>query len=78
MQAAPPEGRKVKSGPTDAVAATDRHERAKDYLSPAEMAQLLAAAKTGRHGLCDRFLDVIAVRRRSAPRPYTPGPDPGG
>ena len=38
-----PEGRKVKSGPTSAAEAIDRHERAKDYLSPAEMARLLAA-----------------------------------
>src|SRR4051794_33598903 len=45
------EGRKVKSGPADAVEVTDRHERAKDYLSPAEMARLLDAAKAGRHGV---------------------------
>ena len=43
MPAAPPEGRKVKSGPVGAGAAADRHERAKDYLSPAEMAGLLDA-----------------------------------
>ena len=48
MPAAPPEGRKVKSGPADAVEATDRHERGKDYLSPAKMARLLDAAKAGR------------------------------
>jgi len=46
-----PERRKVKSGPVGALEATDRHERAKDYLSPAEMARLLAAAKIGRHGV---------------------------
>ena len=46
MPAEPPEGRKVKSGPVGAVEATDRHERAKDYLSPAEMARLLDAAKS--------------------------------
>ena len=40
MPAEPPEGRKVKSMLADAVEATDRHERAKDYLSPAEMARL--------------------------------------
>ena len=50
MPAAPPDGRKVKSGPADAVEATDRHERTKDYLSPAEMVRLLDAAKAGRHG----------------------------
>jgi hypothetical protein len=43
MPAEPPERRKVKSGPAGAGEATDRHERAKDYLSPAEMARLLAA-----------------------------------
>ena len=41
MPAEPPEGRKVKSGPDGAGVATDRQERAKDYLSPAEMARLL-------------------------------------
>ncbi len=44
MPAEPPEGRKVKSRLVDAGEATDRHERAKDYLSPAEMTRLLAAA----------------------------------
>ena len=48
MPAEPPEGRKVKSGPAGAAEATDRHERAKDYLSPAEMVRLLDAAKAGR------------------------------
>src|SRR3954452_5058300 len=48
MPAEPPEGRKVKSGPVGAVEATDRHERAKDYLSPAEVARLLDATKAGR------------------------------
>ena len=58
--AAAPEGRKVKSGPAGAAEAADRHERAKDYLSPAEMARLLDAAKAGRltetktHILCPR------------------------
>ena len=60
MPVASPEGQKVKSGPVSAAAATDRHERAKDYLSPAEMARLLDAAKAGRlaetktHILCPR------------------------
>jgi hypothetical protein len=36
MPAGPPGGRKVKSGPAGVTeAAADRHERAKDYLSPA-------------------------------------------
>src|SRR3954465_14238311 len=56
MPMEPPEGRKVKSGPVGAVEATDRHERAKDYLSPAEMARLLDAAKAGRHGGRDHLL----------------------
>jgi hypothetical protein len=34
MPAKPPEGRKVKSVPAGALAAADRHERDKDYLSP--------------------------------------------
>jgi hypothetical protein len=42
MPAKPPDGRKVKSGPAGAGEATNRHERAKDYLSPAEMVRLLA------------------------------------
>jgi type 1 fimbriae regulatory protein FimB len=56
MPAEPPEGRKVKSGPAGTIEATDRHERAKDYLSPAEMARLLDAAKAGRHGVRDHLL----------------------
>src|SRR3954454_9306227 len=62
MPAEPPEGRKVKSGPLGAVAATDRHERAKDYLSPAEMARLLDAAKAGRHGVRDHLLLLMTYR----------------
>jgi hypothetical protein len=42
MPAKPPDGRKVKSGPAGTGEATNRHERAKDYLSPAEMVRLLA------------------------------------
>jgi hypothetical protein len=37
----PPKGQKVKSSPAGASDAADRHERAKDYLSPGEMAKLL-------------------------------------
>src|SRR3954471_8695711 len=61
MPAEPPEGRKVKSGPVGAVEATDRHERAKDYLSPAEVARLLAA-KAGRHGVRDYLLLLMTYR----------------
>src|SRR3954453_15949700 len=57
-----PEGRKVKSGPADAVEATDRHERAKDYLSPAEVARLLDATKAGRHGVRDYLLLLMTYR----------------
>ena len=41
MPAKLPERRKVKSGLGSAAEAADRHERARDYLSPGEMARLL-------------------------------------
>src|SRR5689334_16041037 len=50
MPMEPPDGRKVKSGSVDTIEATDRHERAKDYLSPAEMARLLDAARPAGTG----------------------------
>src|SRR4051794_11832689 len=62
MPAEPPDGRKVKSRLTDTVEAADRHERAKDYLSPAEVARLLDAAKTGRHGVRDHLLLLMIYR----------------
>ena len=62
MLAALPEGRKVKSGSADITEATDRHERAKDYLSPAEMARLLDAAQAGRHGMRDHLLLLMTYR----------------
>src|SRR5215218_7788009 len=62
MPMEPPDGRKVKSGPVGAVEATDRHERAKDYLSPAEVARLLDATKAGRHGVRDHFLLLMTYR----------------
>src|SRR5215218_24838 len=62
MPVEPPEGRKVKSGPVGAIEATDRHERAKDYLSPAEVARLLDATKAGRHGVRDHLLLLMTYR----------------
>src|SRR4051794_18626569 len=62
MPAEPPDGRKVKSRLTDAVEATDQHERAKDYLSPAEVARLLDATKAGRHGVRDHLLLLMTYR----------------
>jgi type 1 fimbriae regulatory protein FimB len=55
-------GRKVKSAPIRADEVVDRHERAKDYLSPAEVAKLLDAAKTGRHGVRDYLLLLMTYR----------------
>ena len=62
MPVGPPDGQKVKSGSADITEATDRHERAEDYLSPAEMVRLLAAAKAGRHGVCDHLLLLMTYR----------------
>jgi type 1 fimbriae regulatory protein FimB len=62
MPAGPPDGRKVKSGPAGVAEAADRHERAKDFLSPVEVAQLLDAAKVGRHGVRDHLLLLMTYR----------------
>ena len=53
MATASAKWRKVKSGSICAGDVADRHERGKDYLSPAEVVRLLDAAKAGRHGVRD-------------------------
>jgi type 1 fimbriae regulatory protein FimB len=62
MPPKPPDGRKVESGPAGAPSAADRHERARDYLSPGEVARLLDAAKAGRHGGRDHLLLLMTYR----------------
>jgi type 1 fimbriae regulatory protein FimB/type 1 fimbriae regulatory protein FimE len=83
MATRPTDGRKVKSAPAGpAEPAADGHERAKDYLSPAEVVRLLDAAKAGRHGVRDHLLllmtyrhglrvsEAVGLRRaRARPRP---------
>lgn len=62
MPAIPTKGRKIKSSPDTSAEAADRHERAKDYLSPGEVAKLLDAAKAGRHGVRDHLLLLMTYR----------------
>jgi type 1 fimbriae regulatory protein FimB len=62
MTATPPTRRKVKSDAAAAPEAADRHERAKDYLAPGEVAKLLEAAKAGRHGTRDHLLFLMTYR----------------
>jgi len=62
VRAAASKGRKVKSAPICGGDVADRHERAKDYLSPTEVAKLLDAAKAGRHGVRDHLLLLMTYR----------------
>src|SRR6202007_2826286 len=63
MPAGPPDRRNVKSAAADASNGTaDRHERAKDYLSPAEVTRLLDAAKAGRRGVRAHLLLLMGSR----------------
>jgi type 1 fimbriae regulatory protein FimB len=56
-------GRNVKSGSRRrAGGAADEHERAKDFLTAAELAALLEAAKAGRHGARDHLLLMMTFR----------------
>ena len=49
----------VKSSREDAA---DAHERGRDYLGPAQVGQLLAAARKGRHGVRDHLLILMMYR----------------
>ena len=62
MPATLTKGQKVKSSPDTSADAADQHERAKDYLSPGEVAKLLDAAKAGRHGVRDTLLLLMMYR----------------
>ena len=54
-----PNRRNVKS---EAARLTDEHERARNFLSDAELDVLLGAARKGRHGVRDYLLLLMMVR----------------
>jgi type 1 fimbriae regulatory protein FimB len=62
MSAVASKRQKVKSAPAETSVTADRHKRAKDYLSPAEIAKLLDAAKAGRHGVRDHLILLMTYR----------------
>ena len=63
MSALAPKRRSVKSDASAAPdGAADGHERAKDFLTAAELAALLEAAKAGRHGTRDHLLLMMMFR----------------
>ena len=59
------EGRNVKSGslgPAGHTEAADARERAKDFLTTAEVGRLLDATRAGRHGVRDHLLVLMMYR----------------
>ena len=63
MSALAPKRRSVKSDASAAPdGAADGHERIKDFLTAAELAALLEAAKAGRHGTRDHLLLMMMFR----------------
>jgi integrase len=62
MSAVASKWQKVKSAPVETSITADRHKRAKDYLSPAEITKLLNATKAGRHSVRDHLI-LLMTRR---------------